>query len=322
MEEQSTLLNHRPTNYLRNYLSSTFSHFLPLNHPCINGGYSELRIDDDSDDGSSPDHAYCKPFVVLDVIWNLGFVFVSAFVLLCTIREKPSCPLRVWIVGYALQCLLHVGFVYYEFRRRNHGSLGGVSSPEGHSQSHNSIMKRLESVNTVASSFWWVFGFYWIVSGGQTLLQDSPRLYWLSVVFLALDVFFMIFCVGMACIICMALFCCIPIVAIAYAMTIREGASEDEIKQLPKYRFHESYASGLSASLELVNMNVADKLALQLEDSECCICLSRYVEGVELCTLPCNHNFHHGCISRWLRINATCPLCKFNIKAKGDDALV
>lgn len=137
MEEQSTLLNHRPTNYLRNYLSSTFSHFLPLNHPCINGGYSELRIDDDSDDGSSPDHAYCKPFVVLDVIWNLGFVFVSAFVLLCTIREKPSCPLRVWIVGYALQCLLHVGFVYYEFRRRNHGSLGGVSSPEGHSQSHN-----------------------------------------------------------------------------------------------------------------------------------------------------------------------------------------
>lgn len=89
----------------------------------------------------------------------------------------------------------------------------------------------------------------------------------LSVVFLALDVFFMIFCVGMACIICMALFCCIPIVAIAYAMTIREGASEDEIKQLPKYRFHESYASGLSASLELVNMNVADKLALQLEDS-------------------------------------------------------
>lgn len=46
---------------------------------------------------------------------------------------------------------------------------------------------------------------------------------------------------------------------------------------------------------------------------ECCICLYKYLDGVELCVLPCNHHFHHGCISKWLRINATCPLCKFNI---------
>lgn len=50
---------------------------------------------------------------------------------------------------------------------------------------------------------------------------------------------------------------------------------------------------------------------------ECCICLYKYVDGVELCVLPCNHHFHHGCISKWLRINATCPLCKFNI-LRGD----
>ncbi|KMT14894.1 hypothetical protein BVRB_3g064080 [Beta vulgaris subsp. vulgaris] len=309
--EESTLQNYRPTNCLRNYFTSNFSRCFPLT-PCINGGYSELRIEDDSDDGSSENHVYCKPFVVLDVIWNLGFVLVSVFVLFSTIREKPSSPLRVWIVGYALQCLMHVGFVYYEFfRRRNHGGSGRVSALEG--QSYSSVMKRLESVNTVASSFWWVFGFYWIVSGGQSLLQDSPRLYWLAVIFLALDVFFMIFCVGMACIICLALFCCIPVVAIAYAMTIREGASEDEIRQLPKYRFHQSHASRMSA-----NTDAVDELALQFEDSECCICLSRYMEGAELCTLPCNHSFHYGCISRWLRINATCPLCKYNIKAKGD----
>lgn len=46
---------------------------------------------------------------------------------------------------------------------------------------------------------------------------------------------------------------------------------------------------------------------------ECCICLYRYVDGVELCRLPCNHHFHRKCITKWLRINATCPLCKFNI---------
>jgi len=40
------------------------------------------------------------------------------------------------------------------------------------------IVKSLESINTMISSIWWVFGFYWIVAGGQALLQDSPRLYW------------------------------------------------------------------------------------------------------------------------------------------------
>ncbi|CAO2831510.1 unnamed protein product [Amaranthus hypochondriacus] len=312
MEDELTLQNH---SCLRNYLTSSLSNYHPLT-TCINGSYSELCFDNDSDDGFSRDHVYCRPFVVLDVIWNLGFVLVSVFVLLCTIKEKPSSPLRVWIGGYAFQCLMHVGFVFYEFRRRNHGVFSRVSLPDGHS--HSSIVKKLESANTIASSFWWVFGFYWIVSGGQSLLQDSPRLYWLAVVFLALDVFFMIFCIGMACIICLTVFCCIPIMAIIYAITIREGASEDEIRQLPKYRFYQSCTPRMSDSMELRNVNPIEEATLQFEDSECCICLTRYAEGAEICTLPCKHSFHYGCISRWLRINATCPLCKFNIKAKGD----
>lgn len=156
------------------------------------------------------------------------------------------------------------------------------------------------------------------MNGGQSLLQDSPCLYWLAVVSLALDVFFMILCLGIAFVICLALFCCVPILAIAYAMTIKEGASEDEISLLPKYRFHHTFALRLSASTESSDRQSAEILPLQFQDSECCVCLAQYVEGAELCSLPCNHHFHFRCISRWLRINATCPLCKFNIKAKAD----
>jgi len=60
------------------------------------------------------------------------------------------------------------------------------------------------------------------------------------VVFLAFDVFFIIFCIGMACIVFFALFCIIPIIALAYALRIREGASEDDISSLPMYRFIQS----------------------------------------------------------------------------------
>jgi hypothetical protein len=41
-----------------------------------------------------------------------------------------------------------------------------------------SVVKRCESVNTMASFLWWIVGFYWVVSGGDILLRDAPRLYW------------------------------------------------------------------------------------------------------------------------------------------------
>ena len=45
----------------------------------------------------------------------------------------------------------------------------------------------------------------------------------------------------------------------------------------------------------------------------CCICLTRYMDDEELRELPCTHFFHAECVDRWLKINATCPLCKFEI---------
>ena len=42
----------------------------------------------------------------------------------------------------------------------------------------DSVTKRCESVNTMASFLWWIVGFYWVVSGGDILLQNAPRLYW------------------------------------------------------------------------------------------------------------------------------------------------
>ena len=98
----------------------------------------------------------------------------------------------------------------------------------------------------------------------------------LTVVFLAFDVFFIIFCVGMAFIIFFALCCCIPVVAFAYAMTIREGASEDDIRSLPKYRFRQANPRRTFdddrlkvewAKVESANRNHVNELCLHPEDS-------------------------------------------------------
>lgn len=64
------------------------------------------------------DWGYSKPVVLLDVLWNLAFAAVSVAMLASTAAERPRVPIRVWIGGYALQCLVHVALVWAEYRRR------------------------------------------------------------------------------------------------------------------------------------------------------------------------------------------------------------
>ncbi|KAL5750088.1 hypothetical protein ACOSP7_024691 [Xanthoceras sorbifolium] len=46
-------------------------------------------------------------------------------------------------------------------------------------------------------------------------------------------------------------------------------------------------------------------------DNTCSICLCEYQPKEVLRTVPeCNHYFHVTCIDEWLRLNATCPVCR------------
>ncbi|CAL5187425.1 unnamed protein product [Lathyrus oleraceus] len=46
-------------------------------------------------------------------------------------------------------------------------------------------------------------------------------------------------------------------------------------------------------------------------DNVCSICLSEYKPTETLRSIPqCNHHFHVDCIDVWLKMNATCPLCR------------
>ncbi|KAG2319958.1 hypothetical protein Bca52824_013171 [Brassica carinata] len=293
------------------------------------------------------DWAYSKPIVVLDIVWNLAFVSVAAAVLVMSRNEHPIIPLRVWLLGYALQCVLHMVCVCVEYRRRNRvrtnrritssrSSSSSSSSMEEDAlvsrrdsneqleSESSSVAKHLESANTMFSFIWWIIGFYWVSAGGQELAQESPRIYWLSIVFLGFDVFFVVFCVALACVIGIAVCCCLPcIIAVLYAVADQEGASKEDIEQLTKFKFRkvggvnkhagdEAQANTVGIMTECGTDSPLEHTILQ-EDAECCICLSAYEDGTELRELPCGHHFHCLCVDKWLYINATCPLCKYNI---------
>lgn len=52
----------------------------------------------------------------------------------------------------------------------------------------------------------------------------------------------------------------------------------------------------------------------------CCICLINYEDEDELRELTCSHLFHKDCVDKWLKINATCPLCKCEVGETAQEA--
>lgn len=84
------------------------------------------------------DWAYSKPVVFLDILWNLAFVAIGVAVLILSRDERPNMPLRVWVVGYGIQCGLHMACVCVEYRRRQRRRRRGTRHRSSSSASSSS----------------------------------------------------------------------------------------------------------------------------------------------------------------------------------------
>ncbi|XP_074567893.1 E3 ubiquitin protein ligase RIE1-like isoform X2 [Curcuma longa] len=251
------------------------------------------------------DWVYSRPVLVLDVALNMTFAAAASVVLCATTCERPDVPLRVWISGYALQCMAHVGLIWREYRRRRRS--GGEQGLEEGGSGGERVVWDSDSVDSEEDSA--------RVSAGN---RGHSRL---TVVFLTFDALFAIFCIAFTCIIGIALCCCLPcVIAILCSVIGQEGASDADISMLSRYRYSELDGDGekfLKEGLMVPDLNnrgiTSNERVLPKEDAGCCICLTSYEDGNSILSLPCNHHFHSSCIVKWLWINATCPLCKCHI---------
>merc|ERR1712046_246084 len=49
-------------------------------------------------------------------------------------------------------------------------------------------------------------------------------------------------------------------------------------------------------------------------ENECPICMSSFIEGAEKVKTACGHEFHTGCLMKWLRTGkSTCPMCRCDL---------
>lgn len=74
------------------------------------------------------------------------------------------------------------------------------------------------------------------------------------------------------------------------------GLTPQQIDRIPHHRFKPRRGTTLS-------------------EKDCCrICLSEYINGENVKTLPCFHSYHKNCIDKWLKSQAVCPVCRENVK--------
>jgi len=84
------------------------------------------------------DWAYSTPIVVLDLLWNTIFVLVTLVMLILSWDERSQVPLRMWLVGYGVQCVLHMFCVCLEYNKRRTEMTLGFRNGSGSNLNLNS----------------------------------------------------------------------------------------------------------------------------------------------------------------------------------------
>ncbi|EOY03864.1 hypothetical protein QUC31_017536 [Theobroma cacao] len=72
------------------------------------------------------------------------------------------------------------------------------------------------------------------------------------------------------------------------------------------------------AASSVVERLVEVKIGIENDGFCCIVCIEEFEEGEIVKGLPCLHYYHGDCIIPWLRIRATCPLCRCELPTDGE----
>lgn len=265
--------------------------------------------------GSNPFNS--STWMMLELIALLVQIISTTFTLVISKNEKPLWPMRVWIVGYDIGCVLNLLLLYGRYHQINiiQGDDHALSLSDIEQQTTNQensvyrsthLMSKCRSSLELFFAIWFVMGNVWSFDSRFGTLQQAPKLQVLCIILLVWNAI----CYSFPFLLFLLLCCCVPLIStlLGYNMNIgssSKGASDDQISQLLSWRFKVSHSN----NLDLNNDSQCSERLIR-EEPECCICLAKYKDKEEVRQLPCSHMFHLKCVDQWLKIISCCPLCK------------
>ncbi|XP_061371798.1 E3 ubiquitin-protein ligase At1g12760-like isoform X2 [Gastrolobium bilobum] len=260
--------------------------------------------------GSNPFNS--STWMMLELIALMVQVTSTTFTLAISKSEKPIWPMRIWIVGYDIGCVLNLLLLYGRYHQLyvTQGdalTLSDMEQQRNNEETRSShLMDKCRSSLELFFAIWFVMGNVWAFDSRFGSFQQAPKLQVLCIILLVWNAI----CYSFPFLLFLLLCCCVPLIStlLGYNMNMgssARGASDDQISQLPSWRYKVLHTNNLDhandseSSQRLIN-----------EDPECCICLAKYKDKEEVRQLPCSHMFHLKCVDQWLRIISCCPLCK------------
>lgn len=262
--------------------------------------------------GSNPFNS--SSWMMLEFVALLLQICITTFTLAISKAENPVWPVRIWIIGYNIGCVLSLLLLYGRYRQLNATQGDGFGLPDLEQQGgseessvcrYSHLMNKCRTSLELFFAIWFVMGNVWVFDSRFGSYFRAPKLHVLCISLLAWNALSYSFPFLLFLLLC----CCVPLIStvIGYNMSMgsaERGASDDQISRLPSRRY-----KAVDTDSEFRNSVDCDSTVAS-EDLECCICLAKYKDIEEVRQLPCSHMFHLKCVDQWLRIISCCPLCK------------
>ncbi|KAH8518909.1 hypothetical protein H0E87_000676 [Populus deltoides] len=262
--------------------------------------------------GSNPFNS--STWMMLEFVALVIQISITMFTLAISKAEKPVWPVRIWIIGYNIGCVLSLLLLYGRYRQINTTQGDGFGLPDLEQQRGSEessvcrcsiLMHKCRTSLELFFAIWFVMGNVWVFDSRFGSYHRAPKLHVLCISLLAWNALSYSFPFLLFLLLC----CCVPLIStvLGYNMNMgsaERGASDDQISSLPSWRYKAADTNSEFRNNADCNSTIAS------EDLECCICLAKYKDKEEVRKLPCSHMFHLKCVDQWLRIISCCPLCK------------
>lgn len=214
--------------------------------------------------------------LTISLLFRLLKLTFTEYYLIAYSDQYCDKPLTTWITGNVVIDFLYLALLTAMLAR----ALQRDESPFTCGNQIGTLLSRGYFV-------WMLMGNFWYYTS-RNCEEIAPDMYQMAFWLLLLGYLYYTFPCWFCCLLCL----CIPFLIIAaskWSHYLQTTATETQINQL-----------------------IERPLGPE-EDHDCPICSSTFATDEKISQMPCDerHFFHKDCIITWLRVNPTCPICRY-----------